>query len=57
MAERLKFAAKGLEGGGEGALGEVLIDNKPADARADHALNLGQTITLRTPGGGGYGKA
>jgi N-methylhydantoinase B len=56
MAERLTYAAKGLEGGGEGALGEVLIDDQPADVRADHALELGQTITLRTPGGGGYGR-
>ena len=56
MAERLKFPANGLEGGGAGALGEVLIDGKHADVRADHTLNLGQTITLRTPGGGGYGQ-
>ncbi len=57
MAERLKHQAKGLEGGGDGALGEVLINGQPADVRADHTLAKGQTITLRTPGGGGYGRA
>ncbi|MFN4089362.1 MAG: hydantoinase B/oxoprolinase family protein [Alphaproteobacteria bacterium] len=55
MAERLRQAAQGLNGGGAGALGEVLIDGVPADVRADHVLERGQTITLRTPGGGGFG--
>lgn len=56
MAERLTHAAEGLEGGGPGALGEVLIDGKHTDVRADHMLTLGQIITIRTPGGGGYGR-
>ncbi len=55
MAERLKYPAMGLEGGGAGAVGQVLVDGKPADARADHLLTKGRTITMRTPGGGGYG--
>ncbi|MCA8929017.1 MAG: hydantoinase B/oxoprolinase family protein, partial [Alphaproteobacteria bacterium] len=55
MAERLTHPAAGLEGGGPGALGEVLVDDVPADVRADHMLTRGQTITVRTPGGGGYG--
>ena len=56
MAERLKFPAKGLEGGEPGGLGQVLVDGEPADVRADHLLTKGQTITIRTPGGGGYGR-
>ncbi len=55
MAERLRHPAHGLEGGGPGGAGEVLIDGQPADVRADHVLKPGQTITLRLPGGGGYG--
>ena len=35
----------------------VLIDGKPADYRKDHVLAKGQTVTLRTPGGGGFGTA
>ncbi|MEL0090987.1 MAG: hydantoinase B/oxoprolinase family protein [Rhodospirillales bacterium] len=55
MAERLRHAAHGLLGGEAGANGEVLIDEKLADVRTDHVLSPGQTITLRLPGGGGYG--
>ncbi len=57
MAERLRHPAHGLLGGAAGAPGAVLIDDAPADARADHVLTPGQKIRLRLPGGGGYGKA
>lgn len=56
MAERLRHPAHGLEGGGAGANGAVLIDGQPADVRADHVLTPGQTVTLQLPGGGGYGE-
>ena len=56
MAERLTYPAMGLEAGEPGALGEVLVDGKATDVRADHMLSKGQTITIRTPGGGGYGR-
>ena len=55
MAERLRHPAHGLMGGKEGACGAVLIDGEPANARADHVLKPGQTITLKLPGGGGLG--
>jgi len=55
MAERLRHPAHGLIGGEAGATGAVLIDGVAANARADHVLQPGQTITLRLPGGGGYG--
>ncbi len=57
MAERLRHPAHGLLGGEKGATGAVLIDGVAADARADHVLRPGQTITLKLPGGGGYGAA
>ena len=57
MAERLRHPAHGLLGGGAGAPGEVLIDGNSADVRADHIISPGQTITLKLPGGGGYGQA
>jgi N-methylhydantoinase B len=55
MAERLRHPAHGLMGGGPGSNGAVEIDGVDADARADHVLKPGQTITLKLPGGGGYG--
>jgi len=56
MAERVRFPATGAQGGGSGAAGQVLIDGKPVDYRLNHVLRKGQTITLATPGGGGYGR-
>ncbi len=56
ITERLKFAAPGLAGGGAGALGVVLVNGKPlVDARAQVLLAKGDTLLLRTPGGGGFG--
>ena len=55
MAERCRFPAPGFGGGDHGATGEVLIDGKPIDHRRNVVLRNGQTITLRTPGGGGFG--
>lgn len=58
LTERLKFGAPGLAGGGAGALGEVLINDRPiADSRVQVILSPGDTLLLRTPGGGGYGDA
>ena len=56
VTERIKYPAPGLFGGGAGALGEVLIDGKPANTRMQQTLNKGTRIIVRTPGGGGYGK-
>jgi N-methylhydantoinase B len=56
MSERVRFAAPGLFGGGEGAKGEVLIDNVPIDTRRQQQLRQGAVMTIRTPGGGGYGQ-
>lgn len=55
MAERCRFPAPGFGGGTAGATGEVLIDGAPVDHRRNVVLKHGQTVTLRTPGGGGYG--
>jgi len=55
VTERIRFPAPGLFGGGPGAPGEVLIDGKPADTRTQQTLQRGTRVTIRTPGGGGYG--
>ena len=56
MAERTKIPAPGLFGGRSGACGEVLINGQPVDPKVTTALAPGDTLTLVTPGGGGYGK-
>ena len=56
LTERIKRPAPGLCGGDSGACGEVLINGRPVDSRRQHLINPGDEVTLRTPGGGGYGR-
>jgi N-methylhydantoinase B len=55
MAERTKFAAPGLRDGASGGLGAVRINGKRVDHRRQFALERGDQVLVRTPGGGGYG--
>jgi N-methylhydantoinase B len=57
MAERCKFPALGMQGGGAGARGEVTVDGEAIDHRKNIVLTKGQRVTLKTPGGGGMGDA
>lgn len=57
MAERTKVPAPGLFGGGAGALGQVLINGRAVDPKRTTSLEPGDTLTLITPGGGGFGRA
>lgn len=57
LTERVKHAAPGLCGGESGARGAVLINGQPVDSRRQHLINPGDEVTLKTPGGGGYGRA
>jgi N-methylhydantoinase B len=56
MAERTRFAAPGLAGGGPGGLGDVRVNGRRIDNRRQHVLRKGDTILVRTPGGGGWGR-
>jgi N-methylhydantoinase B len=56
MAERTTFAAPGFAGGGPGGLGDVRINGRRIDSRRQHVLRRGDTVLVRTPGGGGYGR-
>ena len=55
MAERTRFPAPGLAGGGAGGLGDVRINGKKVDHRRQHVLAHGDSVLVSTPGGGGYG--
>jgi N-methylhydantoinase B len=60
LADRHRHPPYGLFGGGDGAPGEHrLIDPSgeasPLPAKTTLTLSAGETISLRTPGGGGYG--
>lgn len=56
VTERLKQPAPGLFGGGAGATGAVLLNGAEFDTRTQQRLNRGDVLTVRTPGGGGYGE-
>ncbi|MGH7715244.1 MAG: hydantoinase B/oxoprolinase family protein, partial [Vulcanimicrobiaceae bacterium] len=55
LAERAQCAAPGLDGGQDGGLGQVIINDGVADNRRLHVLNKGDKLLFRTPGAGGYG--
>ncbi|WP_229722840.1 hydantoinase B/oxoprolinase family protein [Xylophilus rhododendri] len=57
MAERTKVPAPGIGGGGTGGLGAVLINGVEIDNRKPCVLQPGDEVVLRTPGGGGFGRA
>jgi N-methylhydantoinase B len=56
LSERLEHAAPGLGGGSPGSVGLLLLDGQPVKAPKGRArLRPGSRISLRTPGGGGFG--
>ena len=55
LTERRRHAPQGTAGGGSGATGENLIDGDPVPAKTTVEVDAGTTVTVRTPGGGGYG--
>ncbi len=55
LAERTRQPAPGIAGGEHGAPGEVRINGEAVDPKQQYIINKGDTVMLRTPGGGGYG--
>jgi N-methylhydantoinase B len=58
IADRTRYPAPGLMGGGNGATGEVLLaDGTVLHAKAMVDLKTDDMVQVNLPGGGGYGKA
>ena len=55
LAERTRVGAPGIAGGKDGAKGELRINGEAVDPKQQHIVQNGDTIIMRTPGGGGYG--
>jgi N-methylhydantoinase B len=55
LAERTLFPAFGIEGGRDGAPGELRINGKATDPKKQYVIRRGDTVSLGTPGGGGHG--
>ncbi len=63
-ADRQKFPPRGVAGGGDGACGSIVINagtphqrRLPSGKNSGIVLEDGDTVTIVTPGGGGYGPA
>jgi len=57
LTERRKHAPWGLEGGKAGKCGRNELDGRELPGKVRFDAVAGQTLTIKTPGGGGYGRA
>jgi N-methylhydantoinase B len=57
LTDRRRHEPQGASGGGAGAEGENLLNDDPLPPHATRELAEGDVVTVRTPGGGGWGKA
>lgn len=58
MFDRVQNAARGREGGGDGAAGKVYLDDgTPFSAKGRQLVPADRTLILELPGGGGFGDA
>ena len=56
MYDRTRFAPRGFLGGKDGMRGELFLsDGTSVPPKATYDLAPGTSVTLRLPGGGGYG--
>jgi N-methylhydantoinase B len=55
LTERRRHAPQGVHGGGAGAVGRNLLNGELLPSKCRVLLRDGDTLTIETPGGGGYG--
>jgi len=56
LADRRRYAPKGAEGGEPGEPGKNLLNDEELPPKVSRELEEGDVVTVRTPGGGGYGR-
>ncbi len=56
LTERRRTSPEGQAGGEPGSPGENLLDGEPLPAKTTVAVDAGARITVKTPGGGGFGE-
>lgn len=57
LTERREHSPWGLSGGGNGACGENLLNGKALPGKCTVAVNAGDRLLVRTPGGGAWGRS
>jgi N-methylhydantoinase B len=55
LTDRTAYAAPGLQGGGAGALGEVVVNGRKLHGKTLKDLGARDVVAMNLPGGGGYG--
>jgi N-methylhydantoinase B len=55
LTDRRRHRTEGANGGGDGDPGENLVNGRPVAPKALVHLAAGDVVTVRTPGGGGWG--
>ncbi len=56
LTERRSYSPWGLAGGGNGQVGENRLDGKLLPGKIFFTAQAGQKLTIKTPGGGGWGE-
>jgi N-methylhydantoinase B len=57
LTDRRRHPPRGSEGGEDGAVGENLLNDEGLPAKVGRELVEGEVVTVKTPGGGGFGWA
>ena len=57
LADRRRHPPRGAEGGEPGAVGENLLNDEELPPKVSRELEEGDVVTVKTPGGGGYGRS
>jgi N-methylhydantoinase B len=55
LTDRRRHPPRGVEGGEPGAVGENLLNDEELPPKVSRELEEGDVVTVKTPGGGGYG--
>jgi len=55
LSERRRLPPWGLRHGEPGAMGENLLNGKKLGGKVNRHVEAGDVLTIKTPGGGGYG--
>ena len=56
LTDRRRHPPGGVNGGEPGAVGENLLNDEKLPPKASRELEEGDVVTVKTPGGGGYGQ-
>jgi N-methylhydantoinase B len=56
LSDRRRHPPKGAAGGEPGAVGENLLNEEELSPKVSQELREGDVVTVKTPGGGGYGE-